>query len=396
MIVTMGSWIVAFLADGRIARWRNEGTDPLISPDRTITMFGSEIEILAKSTACVIQSAALIMTPDYRYLYGQSVEGGFRDITATICNALSLGHTELSDNITGMLAGNDFVAVRTDDRVCIMAPPYNSPNDNHIMHHKVYSFSSSINLFCYQNNRAFIRTGNGKLYVIGVYYYGMGNTIDWHDHREIRVKDALSISEIVYTESHILFLTKGGRVCGHKFTYRDSDEISGPFDTITFPEPESESVAKIVCNQYVIIYVTLNGNCYFVRQFSHPTRIEQLSGRFVTNAFILHDHIIVQYDTGRLCSIGLTQEPYDLTRSPLEQMVTYDLGPVIDLPFFDDKNVVSVMESCGIYFVSSSGQVYWSRNLEPGYSIETISFFDSNPVAIDISCTIPSAQSMLK
>lgn len=377
MIVTIGSWIVAFLADGRIARWRDEGTDKTITIDR-------ETAALAKVATCITHSTALIMTPNYRYLYSQSVKRGFRDITDTVCEVMGLRLAELMDSIIEMRAGEDVVVFRTEDRIGIIVFVYDSQTKEDTLHHMSYSFPSRINLLWYQSNSGFIRTDDNKLYALGEHNFNDDGSVYWSSSRELDFHDARSIREIVSTWFYTTFLMTNGSMYGCVVT------TDRPFDSKflkLIDIPQSESIIKIVGDPGRTICITSDGACYFSHRFSRPAHVRVLKGRFVTNAFILDDHIIVQYDTGRLCSLEIIERPFGLAPARL--------GLPVCMPFFDDKNIASIIEGYCIYFVSSRGQIYWSNNIN-SLGGEPIPFFNSNPVAADVSCVIPSALSMLE
>ena len=400
MIIPWHTDVIATLANGSTCKWS--------ATELTGQMDTTSIGPIKLAAMCPHKRSVLLLTSDHRFLLGSNVRRGpntyFRkgpeDITALVCEVLEIEEADVEKLVVEIKISKDSLAIRTENKVgTIWLTNDGSERDYYL---EAYSFTERIDLFDYDYGKGYVRTDDNKMHLVGVdmgYEKGIP--------AEICFSNTASIREIVCGNVYTLLLMYDGSVYARGFDYSPSE----PFTPVMFPS--NEFITRIVTNGTKIIYITLEGLCYYtdveskphpgeaLNQCTSPVLLQSLEGRFVTNAFIVDWEIVIQDDSNRLC---LLQFDRPKPRWPDKPRYIIDLHVIngsiqpVDLPYFDDKDIVSVIQaSRSIYLTSATGRVYQSNRIKD-WDTNEVKFFNDNPVAViaDGRATmIPSALSVL-
>ena len=389
----------ALLADGRVCKWKN--TDP----DRRINVIDCESVIAVQQNSN--KDIFLLMTSNYHFLLcddGSEPE----DISDLVYKAIRIRAVDAANVIEEFAIAWSTVAVRTDKQVGVVTlrEVWRRSKTNPVT---TFAFKASIDLFSYHGRCGFVRTVRNKLYLIQGYQKGrtkIPDNILACDPIEIMFPDPENIREIICTGLYALFLMQDGSVYSCDFTDTTWYTLKSIEAFVRVEIPKGECVTKIVNYGLGSVYITHEGRCYYSDSDSyvHPRLFGSLIGRFVTDVYIYMFVFVIRYDDGKLCclplyprnALGKKCKHTDLIRT----FVNGSAQPV-DLPFFDDKDIVSAVETDkSVHFVTSDGQVYQSAGeiFTKDCAITEIPFFIENPVAVtraDHTRMIPSAQSVL-
>ena len=181
----------------------------------------------------------------------------------------------------------------------------------------------------------------------------------------------------------------------------------------------NEHTHYIIAQENQIFFTTDSGLCYHLDMHTQPddenkkpVLLQYLTDYFVENVFILSNYVVIQHDGSKLSLLLIKYEPVmrrfaraleGLPEEPVRGFIdlTYEQGETpIALPFFDDKDIISVSQThAHIYFTTSTGQVYYcsSSDSMTDPKIELIPFFNDRPIAVKSTATgIRSARNIVK
>lgn len=412
MIIPFGVDVIAALEKGGACWWK----------DRALVrqMDTTSIEPFTMAAVCSQRSMILLLTERHRLQAGVEVDRGLEDVTWLVSWALKIEHEDVGKAVEGLYVSNDNFAVRTAYKVAHISITDIDDDGAPEYRREAYSFPSVINLMGYSHGKGIVRTNDNKLYFMGreLWYDGtVCACTRQYDSTEIPFDDVAGIREIVCGRVYTLLLMHGGRVYSRGLAYRPDGRIGmdEPFVRLTFPD--NACISKIVSNGTKIIYITLEGQCYYtdtedkphpglaLNKCLTPSLLQSLTGRFVTNAFITKQEIVIQDDSNRLCLLRMQPRP-NMPRYWPGSAVVIDPGYIDgtvqpdDLPYFDDKDIDNVIQaSRSVYLTGADGRVYQStRTKATDWSSKEIEFFKWNPVAVmteSRTTMIPSALSVL-
>lgn len=429
MIKSWASNVIAQLADGRTVRWKDgrlikpidalQGNNALTTlPNGLTVRHGgtkpiSNTESVIAIKTCPRRKIVLMLTHDHHILLESEASRGLVDITSLVHMLLNVPKADAEYSIKELRVAGETAVARSEHRICaIIITGYAASNGKLVADTHTYSLQSPITKFgcCY--GRGYVVTEDNKLSMIGNDVYYEDNTMRNSPHIsspiEIDFANVAGIREIICGYVFGLLLMNDGSVYARGLGPRTGEVCNKPFSQVLFPY--SDSITKIVTDGTKIIYITLEGTCYYtdirVRPYPgasdslclHPSPLQSLYGRFVTGAFILDHFIVFQYDTDKLCLMYLYTQAYPVESQLAFSYQTGAMSP-IDIPFYDDKGIVSIVQADGfVYFTTSEGYVYQTESgfIHCDHSMVRVPFFDENPVAVsDAASTIPSALSVL-
>lgn len=413
---------LTLLADGRVC-WLNdfrETIEPEIEGPNTV----SELLVCSRS------GTRAVVTDDGRICVDLFQRRELDDVTAAVCETLKKGVDEI---VQVYLDGFTIIA-RTRDAVCVIviqtSMPIYDPNrlarsDPNVKHHitgfspSLYTFTSSINMVSVGYGRGLIRADDGNLYMFNS-NIPRERVVPKpeNDNKDLVLVDidcTASIRKIICDRQRILLHMDDGSVsiCTLSYSfpserqyYPRSDE---DFRRVKFPD--DASIAKVVINGSVTFYITTTGLCYFIDSsvlIPELSLLKALNGYHVENVFCLRYYVAIITQDRKVCLLPMMmlwdarQEGMNMWRGTMGLGAQHASGTVrpFDLPFFDDKDVVSAVQVDNrVYFTTNDGHAYHST-LEEGTvepRIEPIPFFNANPIAIkDTASMIRSARNTAK
>lgn len=258
-----------------------------------------------------------------------------------------------------------------------------------------------------QSNLCLVGSGS-----VDICKYLLGNEAD---RNLVSVRfDAKTVSKIICGRLFSLFIMNDSSVKAHGFTnlglIQKPDTVA--FHTVVFPETDIVSVSKIVTKGSSVLYLTTDGACYYgdVENLTEntvrkPVLLKDLAGRYVENAFIIEDLVIVQYreaDKSKLCLLRTI--PHDRLNQIVPNVQSVIIDPAYkdgtvsptELPFFDGKHITSVMRTEErVYLTTGEGLVYHTTIDTIESDPESEPFFVENPVAVESNSQNGSASSCL-
>ena len=431
MIVNCAWDAMTLLEDGRICQWSDKGTD--IHPEIEDTDAVSELIV------CPRTGSRLVVTQNNRIFISLFEDKKLRDITDLICEVLGRDANEIIE----VHIDTHIILARTENSMCIMTAHVSAgafPSD-HLVCAEVKrtgfdsifkTFTSSINLVSFGCGHGFVRTDDDCLYSFGSNAYcelGIPYT-DTSDveFRPVCIDRVACISQIICGFCCTLLLMECGSVHASGLGYGNQlHRFTGePFTRILFPD--GTRIARVVVTQRLAFFITTDGLCYYIDSDTQPTiadgrprpiLLRALQGYFVENVFNPHRHIAVQYGEHScsharrgVCLLSMIEQDSEILYegTAVEGTAVMHRRVVIDpayhdgsaqpvcIPFFDGKNIVSVAAIWNrTYFTTDDGRAYSNLTMHtPEPQIDSIPFFDDNPIAIKSSAMrIRSAASMI-
>lgn len=385
MIHKWATHAVAILADGKVMKGQPKDTDMVWSET------GIDMNDVVLMATCPYGSMLAVLLNDGRLLAGRDPTTAFINITTNV-------EVFIRDtlSIRSMHIMNRILVVQTDCNVCIMMVyrATSCPRNESLLRHNRLNavrwradtaFPSEIDLVTFGDSHGYVRTIDNKLYLITNQIPTNRNPS--YDGRirpygecrrpiEVEFAEAGDIAEIICYGSRAYFIMGDGRV--FESSMRAFNNTHDQITQIIFPE--GEAVRKITSLTHYMFYLTKEGNCYFslngwpCDKRAYPVQLQHLSRAFAEDVIALNNKpadiiendvssAIIKYDGGRLCYIC-----NDLVEK------------VIQLSFFDDKDVVSVIDlPSSICFITREGCVYHMYDIESEPVIDP--FFDTNPLA---------------
>ena len=340
------------------------------------------------------------------------------DITALVCEAMEIDAEDIANHIFDIYVDGHTLIVKAD--YCIST--FELFGRDQCVERATYKFQDPIDLFSFGYGLGFIRAGN-KLYFTGAYhtythYEKFGSR--YEDICEIAFDDTPGIHKIICFGRYVLLLMDDGCVYYSNIPRGSTSSCSyGAFIQIEFyrdcsQDPVTERIVKIVSDQFKIIYISVEGSCYYTDTYGKAGNLvlraellQSVAALFVTDAFILSDSIVIQYDHNRLCSMFLVYRKSGRGPECLNAAYMDGSKQPIDVPSCGDEPIVSVIKTLSyvyltfVYVTTASGRVYrYEDGNNSGFpTVEPVSlqFFEDNPVAVprDPVVMIASALSVI-
>ena len=380
-------------------------------PDRKITFVECEpIEAIRNDDGSII-----LTTRSNNHILTMGHDEILRPVTPVACQFLGIDETEAVHVIEDIrTTWNTGMTVITRDYIGMVTfkwSMFGKPDHLSWKSVLICPFPEPFELLDQSGYYGLARTQSNRLYCIPGYVKNCESEYITREPIEILFHDVIGIRMTICELMFTLLLMDDGRVYAHGFTslvQADSEPRNITFEQVQFPE--GTYITKIVSEWGLILYVTLEGLCYYSKpkefrgsfcpgkQYQRPVLLQSLLGRVINDIFVFMFCVVAQYDGHKLCMPQALLTP--ACDKPKRYVDPADTLPPIDLPFFDDKDIVTIKETfCSIHLVSCDGRVYRSEgtHLSPDGVSELI-FFRDNPVAVtidSISPMIPSALSVL-
>lgn len=390
MVLNCDTKGLVHLADGSVCGWDDEVSviTPAVRASAALSV-----------KACPSIGLHVVLTPDGRILAGLVMDNPLTDITSLLPDAV---RDELIDAETEIHVSTYDLTVKTRNSISFY---YIGESENgdavNVRLSMVDILPCAINLSSFIEGHGLIRTSDNSTYLVDGNYYLSRSC------KPIDIYDAANIREIVCADGFTMLIMNNGtvRACGlfsnaySRTSWFPSE--SNPFVQIKFPEVVS--VVKIVTNGRQVFYITTTGQCYYsINASQHansPVLVKAFTDYFIENIFITDDAVIAQDDGNKLCLAWLIYPDPPCSVMQLSSCTISGLTKTKALPFFDDKDIVSIDQVYDkLYFTTSMGRMYsctvWDLMHSP--QIDEIAFFIDNPVMVECKAArIQSAASAL-
>lgn len=426
MLVPWDIAVFAVLDSGRSCKWVHQSCIPTI--DTSISIIDISVK---KAVTCPAAEMLLVQTHDHKFYLGTAGYKDLKDITAQVANLLQIEPDNIRDSIEEICTDKLNWIVRTSNQIWIVC--YEGIHSRHeeLPSRVEYSLPGTIDLFSYGCYHGLVRTTDNRLFLIGNESYCNYRLLDRSkivQPTEVPFSNAADIKQVICGNNYTLSLMNNGSVYAHglglRSPHRTNTFIEEQFELVVFPD--STVITKIINSEHCIIYITDNGQCYYTdihtiycsnesyriyrsgiieetRMNLHPDLLQQAKHLCIENVFMLNKSIVIQDSYQRLHVLDLDVKDLFWGGSWVIGAKTCE-----HMPFFDDKDIVSVVQSRRtrfirpdttgdelIYLTTDNGRVYQSADLRQG--ADEITFFTDNPLArLDRSAAIPSAKSIVK
>lgn len=254
----------------------------------------------------------------------------------------------------------------------------------------IHKYAAGIDLVSISHYRAYVKTTDNKLYLLGAMFhddYGFIMREDDYETKESQTINinAQGISEIICGPTHSWLLMHEGSV-----------SISRVTDTKVFMPiqfPDGVSIAKIVPVSYYALFISTEGQCY-CDSTNGPIIIKAISHHQVENIYRVYNYVLVQHDGGQLCALTTSTFSID------PRHIDGTMKPMY-LHYFDDKCITDIIQGRNrIYLTANDGNLYNAVLPSPTYPRRCrageIPFFRENPVMVQSMATIRSAGNALE
>ena len=428
MLIPWDIAVFAVLDSGRSCKWIRQSYVPTRETDSPISIIDISVK---KAITCPASEMLLVQTHDHRFYLGTAGYKDLKDITTQVASLLQIEPDDIGDLVEEICTDKLNWIVRTRNQIWIICLEGFNSRHEELPSRIEYSIPGPIDLFSYGYYHGLVRTTDNRLFLIGNESYCSYRLLDRSrtiQPTEISFSDASNIKQVVCGDNYTLCLMNDGKVYAHGLRFRSPHRtntfIEEQFEAVVFPE--GTVITKIVSSEACIIYLTDSGHCYHtgIRTIhasieSHciyrngiieetkenlcPDLLQQVRHLVVEDVFMLNTSIVIQDSYQRLHVLDLDVKDLFWGDSWVIGAKTCE-----HIPFFDDKDIVSIVQSRRtkfirpditgeelIYLTTDSGEAYQSADLRQGAT--EITFFTDNPLArLDRSAAIPSAKSIVK
>ena len=377
MIKSCGTEALVLLADQRAHRWIVAGQELLLK---------DEAEIVILKT-CVNKGTYAMLTTDGRVIASSNIDGKL-DVTSVLNDCVGCN----VDTIRDLHVNDEYVFVTYSKHICVLLL-----RDNRASIVFTHEFKYDINLTAGCCSALITRTDHDSLWLVGLNEFNMWSTVELGHTATGQLPSFCEYAKgIIETVCNIdcafLIMDDGTVRVGYTKLRNQGQPLQ--FGSIVFPLiefPQQATVTKIIAFGDFAFCITSEGTCWSVKcddlrkgpcasRGIKPSMQRIPLDFFIEDMFRLPGSAIIKC-TDKLYRFGMTS--YEMIVTPV--------------PFFDDKDVVDVIQiSMRTYFLMDDGLVYYQMIGVKDGPIELVPLFENNRVAVNTGAvSIRSTRSTL-